>query len=85
VNDLAGGPKVNQLDLHPPVRRSPRQQWLHNFMLVICLVIFVGRVRRDVLFDHQAPQVEGRAAAQLPREHDGRDRLDRGARSSSSS
>jgi len=43
VNDLAGGPKVNQYDLHPPVTViAADQQWLHNFMLVICLVIFVG-------------------------------------------
>src|SRR5436190_10144561 len=43
VNDLAGGPKVNQYDLHPPMTAiAADQQWLHNFMLVICLVIFVG-------------------------------------------
>ena len=43
VNDLPGGPAVNQLDLHPPVTRiAADQQWLHYFMLVICLVIFVG-------------------------------------------
>ena len=43
VNDLPGGPAVNQIDLHPPV--SPiavDAQFLHNFMLVICLIIFVG-------------------------------------------
>jgi cytochrome c oxidase subunit II len=43
VNNLPGGPAVNQLDLHPPVTRiAADQQWLHYFMLVICLVIFVG-------------------------------------------
>ena len=43
VNDLPGGPAVNQIDLHPPVTRiAAEQQWLHNFMLVICLVIFIG-------------------------------------------
>ena len=43
VNDLPGGPAVNQLDLHPPVTRiAEQQQWLHYVMLVICLVIFVG-------------------------------------------
>ncbi len=43
VNDLPGGPAVNQLDLHPPVTRiAADQQWLHYFMLVICLVIFLG-------------------------------------------
>jgi cytochrome c oxidase subunit 2 len=43
VNDLPGGPAVNQLDLHPAVTQIARdQQWLHYFMLVICSVIFVG-------------------------------------------
>jgi cytochrome c oxidase subunit II len=43
VNDLPGGPAVNQLDLHPPVTRiAADQQWLHYFMLVICTVIFIG-------------------------------------------
>ncbi len=43
VKDLAGGPAVNQLDLHPPVTRIAEQQvWLHNFMLVVCVVIFVA-------------------------------------------
>ena len=43
VNDLPGGPAVNQLDLHPPVTRiAAEQQWLHYFLLVICMVIFVG-------------------------------------------
>src|SRR5437899_8914658 len=38
VNDLPGGPAVNQLDLHPPVTAIAReQQWLHYFMMVICL------------------------------------------------
>ena len=43
VNDLPGGPAVNQLNLHPPVTRIAVEQiWLHNFMLVICTLIFVG-------------------------------------------
>lgn len=43
VNDLRGGPAVNQIDLHPPVTQiASEQQWLHNFMLIICTVIFVG-------------------------------------------
>jgi cytochrome c oxidase subunit II len=43
VNDLPGGPKVNQLDLHTPMTRIGHEQvWLHNFMLIVCLVIFVG-------------------------------------------
>ena len=43
VGDLAGGPAVNQIDLHPPM--SPiaiDQQWLHNFMLIVCTVIFIA-------------------------------------------
>src|SRR5688572_3750008 len=43
VNDLKGGPAVNQINLHPAVTQiAADQQWLHNFMLIICTVIFVG-------------------------------------------
>jgi cytochrome c oxidase subunit 2 len=43
VGNLAGGPAVNQLNLPPPVTRIATDiQWLHNVMLVICLLIFVG-------------------------------------------
>ena len=43
VNDLPGGPAVNQVNLTPPVTRiAVDQMWLHNFLLVICAVIFVG-------------------------------------------
>ena len=43
VGDLKGGPAVNQIDLQPPATQiAVDQQWLHNFMLVICLVIFIG-------------------------------------------
>jgi cytochrome c oxidase subunit II len=43
VKDLQGGPGVNQLNLHEPVTRiAASQMWLHNFMLIICLVIFVA-------------------------------------------
>jgi cytochrome c oxidase subunit 2 len=43
VNDLPGGPAVNQIDLHPAVTSIAReQQWLHSFMLVICLLIFIA-------------------------------------------
>jgi cytochrome c oxidase subunit 2 len=43
VNSLPGGPAVNQIDLHPPVTKiAVEQQWLHNFMLIICTVIFIG-------------------------------------------
>ncbi len=43
VNDLPGGPAVNQLDLHLPVTRiAADQRWLHYFMLVICTIIFLA-------------------------------------------
>jgi cytochrome c oxidase subunit II len=43
VNSLPGGPAVNQINLAPPATRIASDiQWLHNMMLVICLVIFVG-------------------------------------------
>jgi len=43
VNDLPGGPSVNQLDLHEPVTQIARdERWLHYYMLVICTVIFIG-------------------------------------------
>jgi cytochrome c oxidase subunit 2 len=41
--DLAGGPAVNQFDLDPPASQIAADQiWLHNFMLIICLVIFLA-------------------------------------------
>ena len=43
TKDLPGGPGVNQYGLHDA--NSPialEQHWLHNFMLVICLLIFIG-------------------------------------------
>jgi cytochrome c oxidase subunit 2 len=43
VNDLKGGPAVNEINLQPPVTKIAHEQmWLHNFMLIICLVIFVA-------------------------------------------
>jgi cytochrome c oxidase subunit 2 len=43
VNDLPGGPAVRQLNLHPAVTRIAEEQaWLHWFMLITCLVIFVA-------------------------------------------
>ena len=43
VNDLPGGPAVNQLNLHPAATKiAEEQQWLHWFMLIICTVIFVA-------------------------------------------
>ena len=43
VKDLPGGPAVNQIDLHPAVSEIARDQiWLHNFMLILCTLIFLG-------------------------------------------
>jgi cytochrome c oxidase subunit 2 len=43
VNDLAGGPARNQVDLHPSVTRIGTEvQGLHQFMLIVCLVIFIA-------------------------------------------
>jgi len=43
VNDLPGGPAVRQLNLHPAVTRiAEEQHWLHWFMMIVCLVIFVA-------------------------------------------
>ncbi|MDI1243835.1 MAG: cytochrome c oxidase subunit II, partial [Rhodoferax sp.] len=43
VSDLAGGPAVNQLNLHPAVTEiAADQSQLHWLMLIICAVIFVG-------------------------------------------
>jgi len=43
VNDLAGGPAKNQLDLHPPVTRIASDvQDLHYIMLIICAGIFIA-------------------------------------------
>jgi cytochrome c oxidase subunit II len=43
TNDMPGGPKVNQLDLHKPVTQIATDiQGLHNFMMIVCLAIFVA-------------------------------------------
>ena len=43
VNDLPGGPAVRQLNLHPAVTKiAEEQHWLHWFMMIICIVIFVA-------------------------------------------
>ncbi len=43
VNDLPGGPAVNQLDLHPAVTRIAADvHWLHVVMMVIITVIFLA-------------------------------------------
>ena len=43
VNDLPGGPAVNQLDLHPAATAMASDiHWLHVVMMLIIAVIFVG-------------------------------------------
>ena len=43
VNDLAGGPAVNQIDLHPAATRMAAEiTTLHVVMMVICTVIFIA-------------------------------------------
>lgn len=43
TGDLAGGPAVNQLNLHPPVTAIAREQhWLNWFMMILCAVIFLA-------------------------------------------
>ena len=43
VNDLPGGPAVNQLDLHPPVTQIAQDQHtMHYATMAICVVIFLA-------------------------------------------
>ena len=43
LGDLAGGPAVNQYNLHPPASAiAEDQRWLHNFVMIICVVIFLA-------------------------------------------
>jgi cytochrome c oxidase subunit II len=43
TNDLPGGPAVRQLNLHAAATRiAAEQAWLHWFMLIACLVIFIA-------------------------------------------
>lgn len=43
VQDMPGGPRVNQLNLHEGVTSIARDAvWLHWMMLSICMVIFAG-------------------------------------------
>ena len=42
VNDLPGGPAVNQLNFAPAATKiAEEQHWLHWFMMIICTVIFL--------------------------------------------
>ena len=43
VKDMPGGPRVNQLNLPEGVTQIARDvAWLHWFMLIVCMVIFVA-------------------------------------------
>ncbi|OZI16069.1 cytochrome c oxidase subunit II [Bordetella genomosp. 7] len=43
VQDMPGGPKVNQLNLHEGVTQIAHEiMWLHWLLLIICGVIFLG-------------------------------------------
>lgn len=43
VGDMPGGPNVLQTNLRPGVTRiAADQYWIHNFLLVVCLIIFVA-------------------------------------------
>ncbi|NUZ07040.1 cytochrome c oxidase subunit II [Piscinibacter koreensis] len=43
ANDLPGGPANNQHGFPTPFSRiAVEQQWLHNFVMLICIVIFIG-------------------------------------------
>ena len=43
VNNLAGGPEVRQLNLPVGVTKIAQEQYfLHNAMMILCTVIFIG-------------------------------------------
>ena len=43
VNDLPGGPAVNQINLHPPVTRIGEDIYsLHYWLMIVCVLIFVA-------------------------------------------
>ena len=68
---------LGQWNLQPPVTPIARQMYdLHTSHLLDLRRHLRRRVRRDVLFDLQAPQVGRAQGRAVPREHDGRDHLD---------
>ena len=43
VGDMPGGPAVKQINLTPGVTRIAEDQWwIHNFLLVVCVLIFIA-------------------------------------------
>ena len=67
VNDLPGGPAVLELGLQPAATKIAEEQaWLHWFMMVLCVVIFVGvfSVMFYSIWKHR--KSVGHAARELP-------------------
>ena len=51
VNDMPGGPRVNQLNIADPITGIARDQhWMHNFLMWICVAIFIAVFGGHVLF-----------------------------------
>ena len=82
VNDLPGGPKVNQLDMHEPVTRiAAEQHWLHYLMLGIFSLYMLDSVNGGLALGREELGGPGPPGAQA---HDpdlqaavhGRSRLD---------
>jgi cytochrome c oxidase subunit 2 len=43
VGDMPGGPAIKQINLTEGVTRIAAEQWwIHNFLMVVCLIIFVA-------------------------------------------
>ena len=43
VNDMPGGPRVNQINITDPVTAIARDQhWIHHFVMWICVAIFIA-------------------------------------------
>jgi cytochrome c oxidase subunit 2 len=43
VSDMPGGPNVLQTNLRPGVTKiAADQYWIHNFLMVVCLIIFIA-------------------------------------------
>jgi cytochrome c oxidase subunit 2 len=67
VNDLPGGPAVNQLNLPEPATKiAAEQHWLHWMMLILCTVIFVAVFSVMFYSDLEASQVQRPQGGQFP-------------------
>src|SRR6185369_16531545 len=68
VKDLAGGPAVRQLNLHPAATRIAAElAWLHWFMLITCTVIFLAVIRVMFHSNRKPRQAVGQKAAHFSR------------------